>query len=187
MNFTPNSNEAPLLRGFRLRGSTLVSEPHEKNLTRPRAMIQQIARRWRPGGLRRGEARPSQVVEERHNARRRRPPSILHVRGNERLDRMAVELIDGHALARHGEWRFAGADYSRKATKWRCPTGECKPASRWIKADRLHPLIPRETPASPPCTVAAPPSSASSVASRTTGRCHHSPSGAWIGSGSMRT
>lgn len=45
----------------------------------------------------------------------------------------------------HGEWRFAGADYKRGATKWRCPTGECKPASVWIKADRLHPLIPRET------------------------------------------
>lgn len=45
----------------------------------------------------------------------------------------------------HGEWRFAGADYKRQATKWRCPTGECKPASVWIKADRLHPLIPRET------------------------------------------
>lgn len=45
----------------------------------------------------------------------------------------------------HGEWTFAGADYKRKATKWRCPTGECKPASTWIKADRLHPLIPRET------------------------------------------
>ena len=45
----------------------------------------------------------------------------------------------------HGEWRFAGADCKRKATKWRCPTGECKPASVWIKADRLHPLIPRET------------------------------------------
>jgi hypothetical protein len=24
--------------------------------------------------------------------------------------------------------------------------GECKPASKWIKADRLHPLIPRESP-----------------------------------------
>jgi len=46
----------------------------------------------------------------------------------------------------HGEWRFAGADYQRQATKWRCPTGECSPASRWVKADRLHPLIPRETP-----------------------------------------
>jgi transposase, IS5 family len=45
----------------------------------------------------------------------------------------------------HGEWRFAGADYDRKATKWRCPTGECRPASVWVKADRLHPLVPRET------------------------------------------
>jgi hypothetical protein len=45
----------------------------------------------------------------------------------------------------HGKWRFAGSDYSRKASKWRCPTGECKPASRWLKADRLHTLIPRET------------------------------------------
>ncbi len=46
---------------------------------------------------------------------------------------------------KHGEWRFAGADRKRHATKWRCPTGECKPASVWVKADRLHPLIPRET------------------------------------------
>jgi IS5 family transposase len=45
----------------------------------------------------------------------------------------------------HGEWRFAGADKKRDACKWRCPTGECQPASVWIKADRLHPLIPRET------------------------------------------
>jgi hypothetical protein len=45
----------------------------------------------------------------------------------------------------HGEWRFAGADYDRKATKWRCPTGECATKSVWVKADRLHPLIPRET------------------------------------------
>ena len=45
----------------------------------------------------------------------------------------------------HGEWTFAGADFKRKATKSRCPTGECQPASRWVKADRLHPLIPRTT------------------------------------------
>lgn len=45
----------------------------------------------------------------------------------------------------HGEWRFAGSDRKRGASKWRCPTGECKPASVWVKADRLHPLIPRET------------------------------------------
>jgi hypothetical protein len=45
----------------------------------------------------------------------------------------------------HGEWRFAGADFKRKATKWRCPTGECRPASVWVKASRLHPLVPRES------------------------------------------
>ena len=45
----------------------------------------------------------------------------------------------------HGIWTFAGSDYKRERAKWRCPTGECKPASVWIKADRLHPLIPRET------------------------------------------
>ena len=46
----------------------------------------------------------------------------------------------------HGEWRFAGSDSKRGASKWRCPTGEGKPVSVWVKADRLHPLIPRETP-----------------------------------------
>ena len=45
----------------------------------------------------------------------------------------------------HGEWTFAGTDYKRQATKWRCPTGECKPKSMWVKADRMHPLIPRHT------------------------------------------
>jgi hypothetical protein len=45
----------------------------------------------------------------------------------------------------HGVWTFAGADRKRGATKWRCPTGECKPASTWIAASRLHPLIPRKS------------------------------------------
>jgi hypothetical protein len=45
----------------------------------------------------------------------------------------------------HGEWTFAGADYKRKATKWRCPTGECAAKSMWLKASRLHPLVPRES------------------------------------------
>ncbi len=45
----------------------------------------------------------------------------------------------------HGVWVFAGADRKRGATKWRCPSGECKPASTWVKADRLHPLMPRES------------------------------------------
>jgi hypothetical protein len=38
----------------------------------------------------------------------------------------------------HGVWTFAGADFKRRPTKWRCPSGECKPASVWIKASRLH-------------------------------------------------
>jgi hypothetical protein len=46
----------------------------------------------------------------------------------------------------HGEWKFAGTDYKRQATKWRCPTGECNRKSTWIKADRLHPLIPWREP-----------------------------------------
>ena len=45
----------------------------------------------------------------------------------------------------HGVWTLAGADFKRKRTKWRCPTGECSPASVWRKASRLHPLVPRET------------------------------------------
>ena len=45
----------------------------------------------------------------------------------------------------HGPWKFAGSDRKREASKWRCPTGECKPASTWIKASQWHPLIPRET------------------------------------------
>jgi len=39
---------------------------------------------------------------------------------------------------KHGEWTFAGSDPKRGASKWRCPAGECQPASVWVKADRLH-------------------------------------------------
>jgi Transposase DDE domain len=45
----------------------------------------------------------------------------------------------------HGTWTFAGSDAKRRAAKWRCPTGECSPASRWVVASRLHTLIPRGT------------------------------------------
>ena len=51
----------------------------------------------------------------------------------------------GPPVCEHGEWRSAGADTRRGRTKWRCSTGKCSPASQWIKADRLHPLVPRET------------------------------------------
>ena len=29
----------------------------------------------------------------------------------------------------HGAWTFAGTDFKRKLTKWRCPTGSCQPKS----------------------------------------------------------
>ena len=55
----------------------------------------------------------------------------------------------------HGTWVFAGTDAKRKLTKWRCPHAAasskgqlriaCSPASVWVKASRLHPLIPRES------------------------------------------
>jgi hypothetical protein len=48
-------------------------------------------------------------------------------------------------ICSHGEWNFAGSDRKRAVSKWRCPTGECAPASTWIAADRLHPLIPHGT------------------------------------------
>ena len=48
-------------------------------------------------------------------------------------------------VCEHSEWTFAGAETKRRAAKWRCPTAECSPASRWIGASRLHTLIPRGT------------------------------------------
>ena len=65
-----------------------------------------------------------------------------------------IPLKQTHAVKRgehraptceHGTWTFAGADFKNARTKWRCPTGECQPASVWRKASRLHPLIPRES------------------------------------------
>jgi len=52
---------------------------------------------------------------------------------------------DAPPSCQHGAWIFAGSDQKRGASKWRCPTGECRPASTWLKADRLHPLIPRNS------------------------------------------
>ncbi len=51
----------------------------------------------------------------------------------------------GPPSCKHGTWAFAGSDAKRGASKYRCPSGECSPTSMWIKADRLHTLIPRET------------------------------------------
>lgn len=45
---------------------------------------------------------------------------------------------------KHGTWTFTGSDRKREVSRWRCPTGKCKPASPWVAADRLHPLTPRD-------------------------------------------
>lgn len=58
---------------------------------------------------------------------------------------MPTKNPPGPPVCPHGVWYFGGADFARKATKWRCPTGECQPASTWIKASRRDPLIPRSS------------------------------------------
>jgi len=62
--------------------------------------------------------------------------------------RLTGKVVAGEHLppaCDHGTWTFAGSDARRGAAKYRCPSGECSPASVWIKADRLHTLIPRGT------------------------------------------
>ncbi len=51
----------------------------------------------------------------------------------------AVKAGKANPSCERGTWTFAGSDPSRGASKWRCPTGVCKPGARWVKADRLHP------------------------------------------------
>jgi len=62
--------------------------------------------------------------------------------------RETSRVLDGHGeppSCIHGTWTFAGSDAKRGAAKYRCPSGKCSPGSRWVKADRLHTLIPRES------------------------------------------
>jgi IS5 family transposase len=67
--------------------------------------------------------------------------AVIPLKETERVKRGAGEPPP----ARMVSGSSPGADYKRKATKWRCPTGECQPSSMWVKADRLHPLIPRDS------------------------------------------
>ena len=39
----------------------------------------------------------------------------------------------GAPKCKHGTWTFWGTDRKRNAAKWRCPTGECSPASRSVR------------------------------------------------------
>ena len=61
------------------------------------------------------------------------------------LRKVKTKTPPGAPVCEHGVWTFAGTDFEQKTTSWCCPTGECEPKSRWIKASRRNPLIPRET------------------------------------------
>jgi Transposase DDE domain len=64
----------------------------------------------------------------------------------------------------HGAWTFAGANYKRRATQWRCPTGECQPKSVWIRPPVCARSSRARRAAGVTSTTGAPPSSASSGA-----------------------
>ena len=87
----------------------------------------------------------------------------------------------------HGTWTFAGSDAKRGASKWRCPTGECTPASMWVKASRLHTLVPRSRGVGATCTGSVGRLSGPSAGSSTSGPCFHSERGASPASGSTST
>jgi hypothetical protein len=74
-----------------------------------------------------------------------RPFDIAHLDLQLIEDRTLDYLKDKQPTCEHGDWRFAGSDASPARPNGAAPR-ECEPASRWIKANRLHPLIPRETP-----------------------------------------
>ena len=49
------------------------------------------------------------------------------------------------AVPRANDNRARRGDPPIRAHKWRCPTGECSAKSMSVRADRYHPLIPRES------------------------------------------
>jgi Transposase DDE domain len=62
----------------------------------------------------------------------------------------------------HGIWTFAGADFKRKRTKWRCPSGACSPASSGLLPTGATRSCLAICAAGVTCTGTARPSSASS-------------------------
>lgn len=73
----------------------------------------------------------------------RRCVAVVPLKGA--LDRKTRPSSNDTPRCEHGFWAFAGADFKRHAAKWRCPTGECSPKSKWVKGSRRNPLIPRES------------------------------------------
>jgi transposase len=65
------------------------------------------------------------------------PPRTTTSRSTSRLRRLLPPARFRSIIFRSGR--------QAATAKWRCPTGECSPASKWIAATRLHTLIPRGT------------------------------------------
>lgn len=161
-------------RGLAARQRDRLAEHHHRPPSAaPRVQSARCAARRRPSqGARRASQRTCDAGEVREQRSgvpvcrwRRLPKSCvldtgydvgpIHEACEDRGCRPIIPLRETLAVRRgdhkppcceHGEWRFPGSDAKRGASKWRCPTGDCKPASRWVKADRLHPLLQRETP-----------------------------------------
>jgi hypothetical protein len=110
------------------------------------------------------------LAGDRHGATWREFTAAVSAAGGALVAMEAVERVDAQRSARGRAVRAGGPapepgllppapaarrwsclDTSQRSRRLRhllrprCPTGDCKPASRWIKTDRLHPLIPRET------------------------------------------
>ena len=120
----------------------------------------------------------TQPVHDALTARNVRPVIPLRMTGR------VVRGEDKPPTCDPGTWTFAGADTKRQATKWRCPTGDCQPKSVWVKADRLHPLIPRETARYKALYRERTAVERGSADSRTSGPCCRSGSGSWSASDS---
>ena len=96
------------------------------------------ARGFTPGTCAMDKGYDSRVMHDACEARDCRP-IIAQIQARN------ARTADDVPTCEHGRWTFAGADFKRKRTKWRCPSGECEPKSVWLKADRRNPLIPRTT------------------------------------------
>jgi hypothetical protein len=83
---------------------------------------------------------------------------------------------------RHGVWTFAGADFKRRASKWRCPLVSASPRARGSRRPAFT-RSSRVSPSAAPSSIGAvAPSSASSAGSRMSGRCFRCASVAWCAS-----
>jgi hypothetical protein len=115
-----------------------TAQTHNLKLAHYQLLDGVTARGFRPEFAMFDKGYDGRFVYEGCAARGIRP--IIPLRKNTR-----GEQPDEAPSCEHGDWTFAGSDAKRGASKWRCPTAECSPASVWVKANRVHPLVPRST------------------------------------------